>query len=217
LPWQQGQDQSDMHDGDSEAAAEAREGDEWAGRGSNAPGAPFKTTLKDHIAMETRPVPEEAGKGLAEPCESSSSCSSSPVSPIPALRPTWLLELRSESSQTANNADVPRANIAATPEKPFGTQEGNWAKEHEGNSVLQQHCAFFGPDNDGIVWPWDVFWGFHELGYALPWCILSVMCVSFAPPKLASSRLMSLAAQDHLDLVLVVHERKLDSQPALPD
>ncbi|BGP65633.1 hypothetical protein NBRC10512_000999 [Rhodotorula toruloides] len=140
MPWQQNQDGEETQ-GAENGEDTAREGDEWAGRGSDLPGAPFKTTLRGHIAMEARPVSEEASKGLAEPY-------------------------------------VPRANIAATPERPFGTQEGNWAKQHENDSVLQQHCAFFDPDNDGIVWPWDVFWGFHQLGYALPWCILSVMIIS---------------------------------------
>lgn len=116
----------------------------------------------------------------------------------------------------ASLADVPRANIAATPERPFGTQEGNWAKQHENDSVLQQHCAFFDPDNDGIVWPWDVFWGFHQLGYALPWCILSVMFVDLCPIHVLDLQAEPLRPQDHLDLVLLVHERKLDPEPALP-
>ncbi|GAA5962312.1 hypothetical protein JCM8115_004292 [Rhodotorula mucilaginosa] len=73
---------------------------------------------------------------------------------------------------------VPRANIAATPDKPDGTQEGGWAKAHSRQSVLQQHCAWWDPDGDGIIWPWDVFFGFHQLGYALPWCILAVCIIS---------------------------------------
>lgn len=76
---------------------------------------------------------------------------------------------------------VPRANIAATPEHPDGTVEGGWAKKHEHESVLQQHVHWWDPDHDGVIWPWDTFSGFHQLGFALFWCILSVLCVFDSP------------------------------------
>ncbi|BGP43263.1 hypothetical protein JCM10450v2_007408 [Rhodotorula kratochvilovae] len=114
---------------------------EWAAKGLDQPGAPFKTTLKGHHAMENRPISEDVRKErLAEPY-------------------------------------VPRANIAATPEHPQGTVEGGWADSHQHQSVLQQHCAWWDPDGDGIIWPWNTFWGFHELGYALPWCILAIFII----------------------------------------
>ncbi|TNY19509.1 Caleosin related protein-domain-containing protein [Rhodotorula diobovata] len=72
---------------------------------------------------------------------------------------------------------VPRANIAATPEHPDGTVEGGWAKKHEHESVLQQHVHWWDPDHDGVIWPWDTFSGFHQLGFALFWCILSVFII----------------------------------------
>lgn len=38
---------------------------------------------------------------------------------------------------------VPRANIAATPEHPYGTTAGNYAELNKERPVLAQHVAFF--------------------------------------------------------------------------
>ncbi|GAA6024045.1 hypothetical protein JCM10207_004502 [Rhodosporidiobolus poonsookiae] len=73
---------------------------------------------------------------------------------------------------------LPRANIACTPEAPYGTQAAGWAQRHEKETVLRQHCAFFDRDNDGIIYPLDVFLGFRELGFAWPWCLLAVFIIS---------------------------------------
>ncbi|GAA5878394.1 hypothetical protein JCM8547_007906 [Rhodosporidiobolus lusitaniae] len=73
---------------------------------------------------------------------------------------------------------MPRANIAATPEAPNGTQADGWAEKHKDESVLQQHVAFFDKDQDGYIGPWDTFKGFHELGYALFWCIIAVFIIN---------------------------------------
>jgi hypothetical protein len=52
--------------------------------------------------------------------------------------------------------------------------------------VLQQHCTFFDPDSDGIIWPLDTFRAFYCLGYALPLCILSmfIIHINFSYPTL---------------------------------
>lgn len=60
-----------------------------------------------------------------------------------------------------------RANVAATPSHPDGTTANNWAANHAHQTVLQQHCAFFDPDHDGIIWPMDTFHGFYALGFGL--------------------------------------------------
>ncbi|GAA6018005.1 hypothetical protein JCM11491_000028 [Sporobolomyces phaffii] len=72
---------------------------------------------------------------------------------------------------------VPRANIAASVEHPNGTTENDYAEAHKDESVLQQHVGFFDRDNDGVIWPSDTFVGFHNLGYSLIWCILSVFLI----------------------------------------
>ncbi|GAA5978589.1 hypothetical protein JCM11641_002780 [Rhodosporidiobolus odoratus] len=72
---------------------------------------------------------------------------------------------------------IPRASLAATPEAPFGTQAGGWAEKHKHESVLQQHVAFWDKDQDGVIYPFDIFKGFHELGYSFPICIAAVFII----------------------------------------
>ena len=62
------------------------------------------------------------------------------------------------------NAGVARANIAATREKPNGTTENDYAARHAHETVLQQHCAYWDPDGDGVVWPTDVWTGCRNWG-----------------------------------------------------
>jgi peroxygenase len=82
-------------------------------------------------------------------------------------------------------AGTARANLAASVEAPYGTQKGGWAREHADETVspdlsmifqafasggrpklmnrisqvLQQHCAFFDTDSDGVIWPFDTYRG----------------------------------------------------------
>ncbi|KZO93116.1 Caleosin-domain-containing protein [Calocera viscosa TUFC12733] len=44
-------------------------------------------------------------------------------------------------------------------------------------TVLEKHCDFFDPDGDGVIWPWDTFFGFWVLGYALPICIFAAFAI----------------------------------------
>ncbi|GEM12581.1 hypothetical protein Rt10032_c22g6598 [Rhodotorula toruloides] len=87
LLWQQEQDGSPTPN--QEDDDETSEGDEWAGRGSDLPGVPFKTTLKGHIAMETRTVSEEAGRGLAEPYIPRANIAAMPEKPIISTSFSW--------------------------------------------------------------------------------------------------------------------------------
>ncbi|KEY69579.1 hypothetical protein S7711_06208 [Stachybotrys chartarum IBT 7711] len=97
-----------------------------------------------------------------------------PDVPVTGLRKPFL---QPEDAVRLPHTGTPRANLAATYERPEGTTESNWAKEHEHQTVLQQHCDFFDRDHDGIVWPLDTFRGFHELGYNVFLCILSVFII----------------------------------------
>ena len=105
------------------------------------PGSGFESTIKGHPAMEGREPPEEIGGQLVEPCQS--------LDVPPSLSAGTLytkLALLTPLLYLGNRATgVPRANIAATPDKPDGSQEGGWAKAHSRQSVLQQHCAWWDP------------------------------------------------------------------------
>jgi peroxygenase len=46
-------------------------------------------------------------------------------------------------------------------------------------SVLQQHIQFWDRDNDGIIWPLDVYRGFRELGFGLFFSIGSLLIPLF--------------------------------------
>ncbi|KAF9360835.1 hypothetical protein BGX34_007471 [Mortierella sp. NVP85] len=70
-----------------------------------------------------------------------------------------------------------RANIAATPSHPGGTNKDNWAERHSHQTVLQQHCDFFDSDHDGIIWPIDTYFGFHALGFNFLLCLLAVFLI----------------------------------------
>ncbi|KWU41673.1 Caleosin-domain-containing protein, partial [Rhodotorula sp. JG-1b] len=74
---------------------------------------------------------------------------------------------------------VPRANIAATPEHPYGTTAGNYAELNKDRPVLAQHVAFFDKDGDNILWPLDTWRGFREMGYNFFWCTFAMCVIHF--------------------------------------
>ncbi|KAL7899333.1 Caleosin related domain-containing protein [Trichoderma sp. TUCIM 5745] len=87
--------------------------------------------------------------------------------------------LQPEDDVKLSHTGTPRANIAATYEHPKGTQEGNWAREHQDQTVLQQHCDYFDQDKDGIIWPLDTYRGFRGLGFNILLCWFSVFVIHF--------------------------------------
>ncbi|KAK6829404.1 Zinc finger- ZZ-type [Apiospora arundinis] len=68
-----------------------------------------------------------------------------------------------------------RVNIAATYEKPTGTE--GWADNNKDKTVLQQHCEFFDFDNDGVIWPQDTFKGFRLVGFNIFLSLLAVFII----------------------------------------
>ncbi|EME44868.1 hypothetical protein DOTSEDRAFT_87373 [Dothistroma septosporum NZE10] len=76
------------------------------------------------------------------------------------------------------DAGTARANIAASQEAPYGTTEDDWAEKHQDQSVMQQHCAYFDQDGDGVIWPIDTYnacrkWGWNVLLAALATFIIN--------------------------------------------
>ncbi|KAF3060890.1 putative peroxygenase 3 [Daldinia childiae] len=46
-------------------------------------------------------------------------------------------------------------------------------------STLQQHIAFFDRDNDGVIWPLDVYNGFRDLGFCILFSLGSLLIPIF--------------------------------------
>ncbi|KAK0337992.1 hypothetical protein LTR91_012235 [Friedmanniomyces endolithicus] len=46
---------------------------------------------------------------------------------------------------------TPHATTAPSTYSPHGTLLANWAARHAHQTVLQQHCAYWDPDSDGII------------------------------------------------------------------
>ncbi|OGM45908.1 hypothetical protein ABOM_006072 [Aspergillus bombycis] len=64
------------------------------------------------------------------------------------------------------------------------------AKEAPITTPLQQHILFWDRDGDGMIFPWDIYIGFRELGFNILFSILAVLVinVNFSyPTRLAYS------------------------------
>jgi peroxygenase len=49
----------------------------------------------------------------------------------------------------------------------------------ESLTALQQHILFWDPDNDGILWPHDVYNGFRDIGFNIPFSLTSLLIPVF--------------------------------------
>ncbi|KAK4618556.1 Peroxygenase 1 [Fulvia fulva] len=81
-----------------------------------------------------------------------------------------------------------RVNLAVFNETPNGTP--SWREKHAHQTVLQQHCSYWDPDADGIIWPLDIYrgcaaWGWHPL-----LCLLVTIIIagSMSYPTLPAGR-----------------------------
>ncbi|KZT72096.1 Caleosin-domain-containing protein [Daedalea quercina L-15889] len=85
----------------------------------------------------------------------------------------------SEENGVLKNAGTAYASLAPTLDSPHGTQSSGWADKHSGQTVLQQHCAYFDPDGDSIIWPHDTYRGFRNLGFNVFMTLFSVFMIHF--------------------------------------
>ncbi|KAJ5982365.1 hypothetical protein N7451_012465, partial [Penicillium sp. IBT 35674x] len=72
------------------------------------------------------------------------------------------------------NPGVARANVAVSVDKLGGDLE--WAKRM--TSPLQQHILFWDRDGDGMIFPWDTYNGFRELGFNIIFSILATLIIN---------------------------------------
>ncbi|KAI0377061.1 Caleosin-domain-containing protein [Hypomontagnella monticulosa] len=53
------------------------------------------------------------------------------------------------------------------------------ASPNKSQTALQKHIEFFDRDNDGVIWPWDVYNGFRELGFCILFSLGSLLIPIF--------------------------------------
>jgi len=91
-------------------------------------------------------------------------------------------------ANTIESPGIARANTAVSEEKPDGDLE--WARKCDGYSPLQQHILFWDRDGDGMIYPWDTYIGFRELGFNILFSLIAtfIINVNFSyPTRLAYS------------------------------
>jgi len=79
-----------------------------------------------------------------------------------------------------NNLQDPgtaRVNFAPSKESPEGTTEDNWTRDHQHQTVLQQHIVYWDSDNDGIIWPLDTYRGCAAWGWSFPLAFLAMAII----------------------------------------
>jgi hypothetical protein len=57
------------------------------------------------------------------------------------------------------------AKLKAGPKSPNNAIESGSAYKHQQGTYLQQHCAYFDPDGDGVIWPWNTYRGCRNFGW----------------------------------------------------
>ncbi|RHZ87303.1 hypothetical protein Glove_37g54 [Diversispora epigaea] len=103
------------------------------------------------------------------------------ITSIPQVKVTVERPVPPGLQDTLGNAGLPRATIAASREKPEGTER----RHIRDRTVLQQHVDFFDEDRDRVIRPFDTIKGLRKLGFNFILSILFTIAIhsGFAYPS----------------------------------
>jgi hypothetical protein len=115
----------------------------------------------------------------------------------PLAPPTQERPYRLDTDQKIVRPYVARASVAPSVEQPNGTTSyvkryqdyvshyDPWSLSHKLKylllkSVMQQHCIYWDRDEDGVIWPYDTWVGFRNLGFNFIFSFLAVIVIHTA-------------------------------------